>query len=454
MVMTLNTLREIVRHPGRNSRHGICESVLEWALLAPGAHVERIRPSYTVDREAPHTIDGRVHPYFASFPSEYVVPEKYLACIPGGRVLGKRGLVVLPDGSFSAESIYDVSQLLMAPELHKRLPTAERYQPGNYYSLPIWGSEIGGRLYWYHWIHDVVLRLHEIVDRLPPDTRFIVPPNRRPVQDELLALVGVGADRLWEWDGRGVLRLENLYFSPPSPPSGIDSPETDVWLRNRALAAYGLELGPPRRRILVTRRSQDYHHISNEPEIEALLQDFGFEVHAPEQYSLKEQVARRWLSVRTDLRTQTSCFRRRDWFSSISSRITARSSERRIGVCASVLAISTGTCWEMPFPAALVHRGRISAFRSRSFGGWSTRHSPRYHRHRRLKLRGTQTLSRRSRRCRLPPLETASVRRTRFRFCSESRRLLPVRWPTAPPQKVRLHVRAPRMALLPRGLLL
>src|SRR3984957_10856420 len=280
-----------VRHPGRNSRHPVCDSVLKWALTTPGIHVERIRPSYTVDRVAPRTIDGSVHPYFASFPSKYVVPEKYLACVPGGRVLGKRGLVVLPDGSFSAESIYDVSQLPMAPEFSERLPTAERYQPGNYYSLPIWGAEIGGRLYWYHWIHDVVLRLHEIVDRVPPDTRFIVPPNRLPVQDELLALAGVGADRLWEWDGSGVLRLENLYFSPPSPPSGIDSPETDMWLRNRVLAAYGLELGPPRRRILVTRRNADYHHIINEPEVEALLQDFGFEVHSPEQYSLKEQVA-------------------------------------------------------------------------------------------------------------------------------------------------------------------
>jgi Glycosyltransferase 61 len=271
------------------ARHPVCESILQWALATPGARVERIRPSLTIERVQPQTIGGNVHPYLG-FPPAYVVPEKYLACVPGGRLVGKQGLVVLPDGSFSAESIYDLSQLGIAPDFRAPLPHDERYQPGNYYSLIVMGSEVGGHVYYYHWLHDVVLRLHEIADRVPPDTFFIVPGNRFPFQDELLFLAGIDRERLWEWDGTSVLRLENLYFSPPTPLTGTDSPETDLWFRNRAMAAYGVHLGPASRRIFISRKHMPYHHIVNEPEVEAVLSDFGFEVHCPEQYSLGEQV--------------------------------------------------------------------------------------------------------------------------------------------------------------------
>ena len=280
----------LLRYRSALPRHPVCESILEWALASSGAHVERIRPSLTIERVQPHTISGNVHPYLGSFPPAYVVPEKYLACVPGGRLVGKQGLVVLPDGSFSAESIYDLSQLVRAPAFRAPLPHDELYQPGNYYSLIIMGSEVGGHVYYYHWLHDVVLRLHEITDRLPADTLFIVPDHRFPFQDELLSLAGIHPERLLEWDGNTALRLENLYFSPPSPLTGTDSPDTDLWFRNRAMAAYGVHLGPPSRRIFISRKHMRYHHIVNEPEVETVLSDFGFEIHYPEKYALSEQV--------------------------------------------------------------------------------------------------------------------------------------------------------------------
>jgi capsular polysaccharide biosynthesis protein len=229
-----------------------------------------------------------VHEFFTSFPRSYLVPEKYIARVPGGRLVAGEGLLVLPDGSFSVESIYERRHLLEAPAFQRRLPRNETFYPGNYFSLLI--KFVAGSNY-YHWIHDVVLRLHEVIERLPGDTRFVVPPRPRPFQDEALALIGVSPDRLCELGDGGVARFENLYFSPPSAPTGVDSPEAELWFRERALHAYGIALGPPSRRIYISRRGASYRRIANEPEVEVLLRDLGFEIHELEQYSLRDQVA-------------------------------------------------------------------------------------------------------------------------------------------------------------------
>jgi capsular polysaccharide biosynthesis protein len=270
------------------SPHPVCESVLEWALAAPDASVERVRPASTVKRLPPHTLDATVQEFFTSFPPSYLVPEKYIARIPGGRLVSADGLLVLPDGSFSVESIYERSHLLEASPFRKRLPRNETFYPGNYFSLLI--KFVAGSNY-YHWLHDAVLRLHEVIERLPADTRFVVPPRRRPFQDEALALTGLSPDRLCELDDGGVARFENLYFSPPSAPTGVDSPEAELWFRESALNTCGITLGPPSRRIYISRKGASYRRIANEPEVEALLRDYGFEIHELERYSLCDQVA-------------------------------------------------------------------------------------------------------------------------------------------------------------------
>lgn len=272
----------------REPQHSVCESLLQWALAAPEASVERVRPAVTVRRQLPSTLEPRVHEFFTSFPPSYVVPEKYLARVPGGGIVGEQGIVVLPDGTFCAESIYGRADLIDAPAFRNPLPSADRSFDGNYYSLLI---KFGVASNYYHWLHDVVLRLHAIVDRLPPDTRFVVPPQRRPYQDESLAIVGVPPEKLWEFDGAGLVRFENLWFSPPSALPGTDSHESETWFRDRAFGAYGIKLGSPGRRIYVSRKAAIYRRIANEAEVEAVLREFGFETHQLEDYSLRDQVA-------------------------------------------------------------------------------------------------------------------------------------------------------------------
>jgi capsular polysaccharide biosynthesis protein len=241
----------------------------------------------TIHRRAPRTLDPAAQQYFASFPPAYVLPEKYLARLPGALLVGDVGLVVLPDGSFSAESIYERSHLLEAPAYRAPLPGRPRVEQGDYYTLLI---KFGQGQNYYHWLHDVVLRLHDIVERLPVTARFVVPSHRLPFQDELLSIAGVNAERLWPFDG-GVVQFENLYFSPPSALTGTDSPAAEVWFRDRALRTYNIALGPPRRRIYITRRHARYRRIVNESELEPVLREFGFETHELEGYSVRDQVA-------------------------------------------------------------------------------------------------------------------------------------------------------------------
>ena len=236
-------LRSRVRNVtgGRQVEPPVCESVLQWALSHPGADVQRLQAAMTIRRQSPRTLG---HPaaqqFFSSFPPEYVLPEKYLARLPGAFLVGDVGLVVLPDGSFSAESIYDRSHLLDSSAYWTPLPANPRFERGDFYTLLIKFAQ--GQNY-YHWLHDVVLRLYDIVDRLPPTTRFVVPSHRLPFQDEYLSIAGVNAERLWEFDG-GVVQLENLYFSPPSALTGTDSPAAEIWFRDRVLCTYGIALGP------------------------------------------------------------------------------------------------------------------------------------------------------------------------------------------------------------------
>src|SRR6185437_16852681 len=72
--------------------HSVCDSILEWALTTPDASADFVRPASTVHRKPPNTLDATVHEFFASFPRSYVVPEKYIARIPGGRIVAREGL--------------------------------------------------------------------------------------------------------------------------------------------------------------------------------------------------------------------------------------------------------------------------------------------------------------------------------------------------------------------------
>jgi capsular polysaccharide biosynthesis protein len=266
----------------------IAASVLDWCQRTSHLPYEILLTPEPVHRKLPQTVEPEIHERYLKR-LYYTPPVKYLTCIPGARLTGNTGWLVLPTGQYALELAYGTPLHLMVdadftgPRPKRRLRMA-----GNYYSLLMLWARDGS---YYHWVHDVMLRLAGILPRLPADVRFVVPANLAPYQRECLQAVGIEADRLVHYTGREEWIIERLYFSPPSAITGYDLPEADRWFRQRVREAYNVAPSKPSRRIFITRRASRGRSITNETDVEAYLRPLGFETIALEGLTFAQQVA-------------------------------------------------------------------------------------------------------------------------------------------------------------------
>lgn len=164
-------------------------------------------------------------------------------------------------------------------------PRARRVLRGNYYLAFVIGWEN-----YYHWNHDVIMRLWKARDELPQDIRFLVPPRLKPFQQETLRLLRIPPDRQVAYDGDEVWEIEHLYFSTPILKTQIDIPGPLEWFRDLCRMGYQIRPSAPTRRIFLTRKTDDHYQLVNETEVERELALAGFETCAPGQMTLQEQV--------------------------------------------------------------------------------------------------------------------------------------------------------------------
>jgi hypothetical protein len=273
--------------------HGrpICTDVAEWAGLHQDAESVVLLEARRLERRPPNTVAPEVHDVYASR-RHADQPERRLVAVHDARLVGARGLVVLPDGSVAAESAWGEPLLERDPDhlAPRRRPVV--WKPGHWCSLVVHWS--GTRNY-YHWLHDVLARLHGVLERVPPDTRFVVPAGLRPFQVDSLRYLGIDGARIVPFDGREVWQLETLHFAPRVSNVGSDRGEADRWLRD-ALVDGALLDGPPfpragDRRIHISRRNAAKRRVVNDDEATALLERHGFETVLTEELSLREQIA-------------------------------------------------------------------------------------------------------------------------------------------------------------------
>ena len=276
------------RAVGRVARRGhspICDDVAEWAA-AEGLETRTLLTPRQITRHVPRTVEPQVTPNYLD---RLVANQKgrSLVALEHARLVGRSGVVVLPDGSFAAESVYNRALLEEEPAYQAPRRRA-RAQAGNYFSLMvIWAN--GGN--YYHWFHDTLTRLFGVVDLLPADTKYIVPAALAPFQLESLRLLGVGEDRIVRFTGDEAWELETLHFAPPTTNSGSDRRDADQWVRDRILDGYGIVSGAADRRIFVSRRHASERRLANEVDVERFLRGYAFETCIPEDLSLREQVA-------------------------------------------------------------------------------------------------------------------------------------------------------------------
>jgi capsular polysaccharide biosynthesis protein len=242
----------------------------------------------TFERHPPHTIESGVDPEFLTR-LEVNQRGRYLVPIDDALITGTNGVVVLPDGSYAAESIYNRTLLEEDPSYWQRRRRPRVRKPGTYFSLVVkWA--VGDPANYYHWMHDTLERLFGVMPHLPEDTIFIVPSNPSPLRLETLRLVGVNEHQLAYFSGDETWELERLYFAPPTSNSGSHRADADHWLRDKILDGFGVPVQPPHRRIFISRRGMARRKVANEAEVEACLSRYGFETCMPETLSLREQV--------------------------------------------------------------------------------------------------------------------------------------------------------------------
>lgn len=109
------TRRSRVRPP-------VTDDLAEWCP-AHGLDCVVLSPAQTRARSAPIALDSTPHPNFARQLVAQMA-ERFLVCVPQTRVWGANGLVILPDGSFAAQAIYDRSHLVA--DLAYSTPTPPR----------------------------------------------------------------------------------------------------------------------------------------------------------------------------------------------------------------------------------------------------------------------------------------------------------------------------------------
>lgn len=259
---------------------------VNWCQAHPEYPTTLLCAPQDIEIALPHTVESEIAPAFFKRRS-YHVKAKTVTVLPHTKLVGKDGLVILPDGSFSAE-ISNGHELLQKERAYRKpLPSGTQFKPGKYFSFMMRWAQGGN---YYHWLHDVLLKAYLVLDMLPADIRFIVPANLQPFQRETLELLGVSAAQCEFYDGTEMWELEEQYFSVPTTWSAYDLPAADRWLRDKIWNAYGVAPTQGHKRIYIDRKNTKARRVRNDAEVRALLLQNGFETYLLEQLSFRAQV--------------------------------------------------------------------------------------------------------------------------------------------------------------------
>lgn len=269
--------------------HPVCDDLASWASSWPGATREVVDPPFTTTRPLPKTTESTVDPSFVPL-CEYPVAERAVVKLPGARLRGQIGVVFLPDGQVVGElaALTPAGRRAMLgpePDYHRPLPARAVEKAGNF--CAVLGFGVG---HYYHWSHDLVIGMRRTEQALPPDTQLIVPETLKPFQRATLDLLDLDGHPRVNFPKGEVWEFENLYVVTPRLKTQIDSSEPYRWFRERAMARYGIVEVEPTRRLYLSRRHDGHWRTVNEPEVEEVLAELGFETVEPATMSFREQI--------------------------------------------------------------------------------------------------------------------------------------------------------------------
>ncbi|WP_186774795.1 glycosyltransferase family 61 protein [Allorhodopirellula solitaria] len=207
--------------------------------------------------------------------------------IENARVKGFAGLVILPDGTFVVDyHTRNLAYVTDHPDYFQRWQPRCRkeYWPGDYLSIV---SKFCREH--YHWIHDVLLHLHQVWAQLPESVRLIVPEGMTLSQRSLLEAIGVNKDRMVPLAAHVEVHVERLHFCPPIVPTRFDEPVSSDWLRDRLRGHFSPNAIRGDKKLYVSRRNAWARRVVNENDLQDVFQRCGVQVVCLEEFSQAEQ---------------------------------------------------------------------------------------------------------------------------------------------------------------------
>ncbi|MBK7834647.1 MAG: glycosyltransferase family 61 protein [Gemmatimonadetes bacterium] len=207
------------------------------------------------------------------------------------------GVVDEPDVQFGVPRCHDLptvlsqgrNSVLWATDDRRLLlhsPTAERVRGGRAFLL---ASNFSAN--YYHWIADCLGRIAAVPEVLTdPDIRFIVPAPLQPFQVETMAWLGITLDRVVQVAPDEVAEFDEVTAVHHRKDGGCTDAGTWQWLCGQLTIPTLAPTPAPTRRLYLRRRSgATMRRLLNEPEVEAVCREFGFEGVEPSALTVSQQ---------------------------------------------------------------------------------------------------------------------------------------------------------------------
>jgi hypothetical protein len=273
----------------------ICPNVKDWAetqnpAVAEIIYQQQVAPR-TANREVPKTIELNAPEIFLSSLSRRPI-TRYLARISNAQVIGNKGVVILPDGSYTEEPTKETRFLENLPEYYSGLRhrlLKRRSVKGNYFSLMHIWSTTGN---YYHTLRDTTHRIYDVLQYLPEDVIFLVPQTLKVWQYEILETLGIPKHRLCHFPKHEIWTIQNLYFTPHGQILDTGTAEACQWGRQAFYDRHDITALPERTELIyISRALTSWRRVVNEDEVMRLLESYGFETYLTERLSIAEQVA-------------------------------------------------------------------------------------------------------------------------------------------------------------------
>lgn len=261
---------------------------LGWYRGLRGAWHETLAPAGIVVHPLPAELPTAARAAFNAVASRRY-PEASVAFLTGAHLFSREGLVLTGDNRVLAEYYHQfgtrpVSRRALERPFGLTRTTVLRIDA----ALALLAAPQGWN--YYHWLFDVLPRLHLLARWRGVIERFAVPANLSPVQLETLTLLGIAPSQLQLLNEGERLRCQNLYVPSLPGSEGCYPPWSLEFLRASFLpaAAECRGLGP---RIYVSRGPAASRPVLNEPALVEMLRARGFAIVSLETHSFREQVA-------------------------------------------------------------------------------------------------------------------------------------------------------------------